>query len=292
MASAAAWSLASLYPACIACRKQIDALVASCEASGPGGPSGLSAFEAGGAPKASVATQQRLVALTRQLERDLARLDAAFESERAALAPQQASLWRRRLAALHEDAQALQSAVDVQLGSVYRRQVEEKRQREALLDGRQREAERTREAELSYARERDKLHESHTMLDAVLAEGRGVLDKMVQQNSILKTAKRKILDMSTSAGLSASIIGAVTRRQATDRKIVFAGMLATLLFFFLLYRFFHSGSAGSAEPTDASGDGAWASDAAAAARRLDAADAATASGEAGWAAGAPGDYGR
>ncbi|CBZ54456.1 unnamed protein product [Neospora caninum Liverpool] len=238
--SGSAESLSTLYPACTACRKRVDALLASFEAPLAGA--------AAGASPASVAAQQQLMALTQQLAREVARLESVFERERATLPSQQAALWRRRIAVLREDTHAVQNAVDVHLGSVHRRQVEERRQREALFDARRfRGAEETRAAELSFAREREKLEESRSALDAILAQGRGVLDKMVHQNSVLKSAKRKILDMTTSAGLSASVLGAVSRREATDRRLVWGGMLFTLLFFFLLYRYVHGNGSDAAE---------------------------------------------
>lgn len=234
MATSSSSSFTTLYPACMATKKQIDALLSSFESSGFSSSS------------SAVATQQRLVGLTQHLDREVSRLCSAFEKERSCLASaQQEAVWRRRIAVLREDTQALQNAVYVQLGFVQRRQLEERRQRDELLGGdkkrRMAAVEAARQAELSYARERDKLKESHNMIDSILLQGRGVLDKMVQQNSVLKAAKRKVLDMTSAAGLSSSVIGAVMRRQATDRRLVWGGMALTLIFFFLLYRYAHYG---------------------------------------------------
>ncbi|KEP67312.1 UNVERIFIED_CONTAM: golgi SNARE, putative [Hammondia hammondi] len=240
-------SLSTLYPVCMACRKQIDSVLASLESSsGASAPLGSSVPAAAAARSSSstssppVAVQQRLVALTQQLLRDVARLECIFEGEKASLPPQQVSLWRRRVSVLQEDSCAVLSAVNLQLGTVHRRQMEETRQREALLDSRRgRSGVQTRASELSFAREREKLAESHSMLDAILSQGRSALDKVVQQNSVLKSAKRKILDMTTSSGLAASLLGAISRREATDRRLVWGGMFLTLLFFFFLYRLVH-----------------------------------------------------
>ncbi|PHJ22201.1 golgi snare [Cystoisospora suis] len=228
-------SFTTLYPSCMATKKQIDAL--------------LSSFESSGASSSSsaVATQQRLVALTQHLEREVSRLCSAFEKEKSSCltSSQQEAVWRRRIAVLREDTQALQNAVYVQLGFAHRRQLEERRQRDELLGGDKKRrgaaVEAARQAELSYARERDKLKESHNMIDSILVQGRGVLDKMVQQNTVLKAAKRKVLDMTSAAGLSSSVIGAVMRRHTTDRRLVWGGMALTLIFFFLLYRYVHYG---------------------------------------------------
>ncbi|KFG31299.1 putative golgi SNARE [Toxoplasma gondii RUB] len=249
-------SLSTLYPLCMACRKQIDSVLASLEsssaASAPLSSSVPSAVSRSSSSSLPVAVQQRLVALTQQLLRDVARMECIFEGEKASLPPQQVALWKRRISVLLEDSCAVQSAVNMQLGAVHRRQMEETRQREALLDSRRgRSVVQNRASELSFAREREKLAESHSMLDAILSQGRSALDKVVQQNSVLKSAKRKILDMNTSSGLAASLLGAISRREATDRRLVWGGMFLTLLFFFFLYRLVHR----SREVDDA--DSSW-----------------------------------
>lgn len=216
----------------------------------------------------TVATQQRLLGLSQQLSRDVARLCGAFERERLQLSQQQTLLWQRRITGLRDDAASLASAVHAEVGSMQSWVQDEHKQREELLQlrgsrGRSRHASSSRDrraaavdeaeraaatrwnkerrqeqaSDLAWLREREKLQESSMMLETLFAQGRGVLDRMVQQNSVLRGAKKKLMKLTSAAGVSSTLIGAAARRQASDRRLIYGGMLLTLVFFFLLYRF-------------------------------------------------------
>jgi Golgi SNAP receptor complex protein 2 len=54
---------------------------------------------------------------------------------------------------------------------------------------------------------------THAQLDDFLAQGRGVLDNLVDQRNILKGTQRKVLDAANTLGLSRNVIGWIEKRR-------------------------------------------------------------------------------
>lgn len=260
--------LSELYPQCVSLRKELDALLLAlsspptpaaraspadaCGTPGSGGAFGAAMAKTTAAGRdirgstcSPVAKLQRFSALTRQFCMLVLRLQEAVARAKVSHLPRNMQpLWERRVQDMVADAESFRREAEGRMNMEQQRVDDAMRERRALLgdvNGSKRWGD-MRNAELMYAKERDRLQESRTMLDAVLAQGWGIVGQLVSQNTSLKNAKRKVLDIASSAGVASTLLGAVGRRQQGDKWLVYGGMFATLVFFFVVYRLFHYGS--------------------------------------------------
>ncbi|TFY66096.1 hypothetical protein EVG20_g4992 [Dentipellis fragilis] len=93
-------------------------------------------------------------------------------------------------------------------------------------------------------REQHALHE-HTFiqntearLDDFLAQGREVLDNLVDQRNMLKGTQRRLLDAANTLGLSRDVIGWIERRSTQDMYIFLAGAVFTFVCFYFIWKYF------------------------------------------------------
>ncbi|CDJ47483.1 golgi SNARE protein, putative [Eimeria brunetti] len=261
-------SLPELYPQCVSLRKELDSLLRTISSAptlqapahaggrsyaGPlgrevalkGAETQFGGWDGRGNGVSSVAKLQRFSALTRQFCMLVLRLqDALALAKSNGLSRNMYSIWERRIQDMVADAESFRREAEGRMNLEQQRFQEAMRDRKALLG----DADRStrwgdmRNAELMYAKERDRLHESRTVLDSMLSQGWSVVGQLVSQNASLKKARRKVLDMASSAGVASTLLGAVSRRQQGDKWLVYGGMILTLVFFFVVYRLVHHGS--------------------------------------------------
>ncbi|KAL8275784.1 hypothetical protein Esti_000347 [Eimeria stiedai] len=240
-------ALPELYPQCVSLRKELDALLG--KLTNPSTPGHLGAVgEAGGSSSGSgfgvtsqrsqsrtvqdvrgtvsgsVAKLQRFSALTRQFCMLVLRLQEALAHAKTGgqLPRNMHALWDRRVQDLVTDAESFRREAEGRMNMEQQRVEDAMRERKALLgevDIGRRWGD-MRDTELMYAKERDRLQESRTMLDSVIAQGWGIVGQLVSQNASLKNAKRKVLDMASSAGVASTLLGAVGRRQQGDKWLM------------------------------------------------------------------------
>ncbi|PIL34007.1 hypothetical protein GSI_03715 [Ganoderma sinense ZZ0214-1] len=92
-------------------------------------------------------------------------------------------------------------------------------------------------------REQHALHEhsfiqnTDSRLDDFIAQGRAVLDDLVDQRNVLKGTQRRLLDAANTMGLSRDVIGWIERRSTQDMYIFFAGAIFTFFCFFLIWKY-------------------------------------------------------
>ncbi|CAL1134830.1 unnamed protein product [Cladocopium goreaui] len=192
-----------------------------------------SALEAMAAPKAQqgsdVALQQRLAALfadlTNTSQRIREEVDAMPEKGRAG--------WDRKVNRLEEDVSVIQSAVDKQLGTFYRVRREEENWKKLLGDRKKRDG--PDDEMQGLAKENKALRDSASALDEVLDQARSILGNLVNQNKVLKNARRKLLDAASSFGVAQSLVNVIDRRQTGDKWLVYGGMALTLFILFSLW---------------------------------------------------------
>ena len=84
-------------------------------------------------------------------------------------------------------------------------------------------------------REGVSLSRSHQVADELFGMGTAVLHNLQDQRDRLKDARRKLLDMANTIGLSSTLIRQIERRQLADKIIVYSGMVITMLILFGLY---------------------------------------------------------
>eukprot|EP00921_Rhytidocystis_pertsovi_P009959 GHVQ01015933.1.p1 GENE.GHVQ01015933.1~~GHVQ01015933.1.p1 ORF type:complete len:261 (+),score=32.78 GHVQ01015933.1:312-1094(+) len=214
-------ALHEVYPIVSRLRQQLD----TC----------LEAFESGS--DESVACQQKLGALTNQFNQKLQLLKTLLHKETPSLSHSEAALWKRRVDKMIDDGENFRKSYDKQLGHIYRTQIEEENRRKLLPDRDDREIDAIRQ----YAREKETIGESHTLLDSITEQGRLIVDQIMTQNKALKGAKRRMLDIGSSLGVSSSLLGIISRRRTMDRWLVYGCMLFTILLFIGLYNFVISG---------------------------------------------------
>ncbi|KAG2058993.1 V-snare-domain-containing protein [Suillus hirtellus] len=95
----------------------------------------------------------------------------------------------------------------------------------------------------STLRESHALHEhsfiqnTETRLDEFLAQGREVLDNLVDQRNVLKGTQRRLLDAANTMGLSRDVIGWIERRSTQDMYIFFGGGVFTFFCFWLIWHY-------------------------------------------------------
>ncbi|CAE7196415.1 bos1 [Symbiodinium natans] len=186
---------------------------------------GLAANKAG----SDVAMQQRLAALfadlTNTTQRVREEVDAMPEKGRAA--------WDRKATRLEEDVSVIQHAVDKQLGSFYRVKREEENRKKLLGDRKKKDG--PDDEMQGLVRENRSLRDSAAALDEVLEQAGSIFGNLVNQNKVLKNARRKLLDAANSIGVSQSLVNVIDRRQTGDKWLVYGGMALTLFILFSLW---------------------------------------------------------
>ncbi|KAF8893970.1 golgi SNAP receptor complex member bos1 [Infundibulicybe gibba] len=81
------------------------------------------------------------------------------------------------------------------------------------------------------------IQNTETRLDEFLAQGREVLDNLVDQRNMLKGTKRRLLDTANTLGLSRNVISWIERRSTQDMYIFIAGALFTFFCFYMIWRY-------------------------------------------------------
>ncbi|KAI0373586.1 golgi SNAP receptor complex member bos1 [Pilatotrama ljubarskyi] len=86
-------------------------------------------------------------------------------------------------------------------------------------------------------REHTFIQNTDSRLDEFIAQGRAVLDDLVDQRNVLKGTQRRLLDAANTLGLSRDVIGWIERRSTQDMYIFFAGAIFTFFCFYLIWRY-------------------------------------------------------
>ncbi|KAH9944680.1 V-snare-domain-containing protein [Amylocystis lapponica] len=86
-------------------------------------------------------------------------------------------------------------------------------------------------------REHSFVQNTEARLDDFLAQGRAVLDDLVDQRNVLKGTQRRLLDAANTLGLSRDVIGWIERRSTQDMYIFLVGAVFTFISFFMIWRY-------------------------------------------------------
>jgi len=82
------------------------------------------------------------------------------------------------------------------------------------------------------------LHRSNREVDLLLDHGREMLSSLVDQRSVIKGFRKKMLDVASFLGLSNTVMRHIEKRSEGDKWILFGGMLFTCFIMFLVIRWF------------------------------------------------------
>ncbi|KAJ1304837.1 hypothetical protein OPQ81_005971 [Rhizoctonia solani] len=86
-------------------------------------------------------------------------------------------------------------------------------------------------------REHSFIDSTENQLDAFIAQGREVLDNLVDQRNILKGTQRRLLDAANTLGLSRDVIGWIEKRTTQDTIIFVVGAVFTFFCFWLIWHY-------------------------------------------------------
>lgn len=81
------------------------------------------------------------------------------------------------------------------------------------------------------------IQNTDSRLDEFLAQGREVLDNLVDQRKILKGTHKRLLDTANTLGLSRQVIGWIERRSTQDMYIFIGGAIFTFFCFYLIWHY-------------------------------------------------------
>ncbi|EGO00002.1 hypothetical protein SERLA73DRAFT_180358 [Serpula lacrymans var. lacrymans S7.3] len=81
------------------------------------------------------------------------------------------------------------------------------------------------------------IQNTEARIDDFLAQGREVLDNLVDQRNMMKGTQRRLLDAANTLGFSRDVIGWIERRSTQDMYIFVGGAIFTFICFFLILRY-------------------------------------------------------
>lgn len=83
----------------------------------------------------------------------------------------------------------------------------------------------------------DKLGDANRNVDEMLGAGVSILESLRHQDTMLKGARKRVLDLANTLGLSNTVMRMIERRSTQDKYILFAGMVIVLLCLYLALRY-------------------------------------------------------
>jgi len=81
------------------------------------------------------------------------------------------------------------------------------------------------------------IQNTDSRLDEFLAQGREVLDSLVDQRNMLKGTQRRLLSAANTLGLSREVIGWIEKRSTQDTYIFLGGSVFTFFCFYLIWSY-------------------------------------------------------
>lgn len=85
-----------------------------------------------------------------------------------------------------------------------------------------------------------RMNDTHSQLDALLDHGSNVLSSLRDQHGTLKTARKKVLDVINTLGLTNTVMRLIERRGSQDKIIFWVGVVITCLIMYLTFWYVRS----------------------------------------------------
>ncbi|KAF8822462.1 putative golgi SnaRE [Cardiosporidium cionae] len=218
-------SLSTLYPQALQQRKEIDTLLEIFE--------GEKAYH-------SVALQQRLSALNKELNRSLERLQNLFGEKRASFSHSECNRWKHRLQSLSEDCTNLRISLEKQLGQLYKVEADHTERQKLFQGGStiQKRANRTGTQQL--LQEQQTLKEVDSVLDSITEQGGHIVKSLFTQNRTVSGTFTRLKSIADSVGLTGTLSRSILRRHFVDRMLIIGGILVIVLFLIMWWWLRHS----------------------------------------------------
>ncbi|XP_001650534.2 probable Golgi SNAP receptor complex member 2 [Aedes aegypti] len=144
---------------------------------------------------------------------------------------------KMRIDQLKYDVRHLQAALKLYQDKKARKEME-LAERESLLNKRFTANSET-SIDIDYSlQHHNSMQNAHRGVDEMLWTGSNILDGLRNQRETLKGAKKRILDVGNTLGLSNQTMKMIERRLAEDKYVMVGGMIVTLLIIVLVIYFF------------------------------------------------------
>ncbi|XP_027110339.1 membrin-11-like [Coffea arabica] len=147
----------------------------------------------------------------------------------------QRDLWKRKVEQVGEEADSLKDSLEKYLQR-HQRRMQEAKERAELLGRANGETSHVLRIYDDEAQAMEKVKSSSRMLEDAYATGVAILSKYSEQRDHLKRAQRKALDVLNRLGLSNSVLRLIERRNRVDKWIKYGGMIATIIFVIMFWR--------------------------------------------------------
>ncbi len=85
--------------------------------------------------------------------------------------------------------------------------------------------------------ERNSIESSHRMMNEIGSAAESIMTSLRSQRGMLKSAHKKVLDVSSLLGVSSTLLRVIERRTLGDRVLVYGGMVLIVLLICLIYWF-------------------------------------------------------
>mmetsp|Transcript_49009 Transcript_49009/g.131549 ORF Transcript_49009/g.131549 Transcript_49009/m.131549 type:complete len:223 (-) Transcript_49009:76-744(-) len=182
----------------------------------------------------SVADQQRLGALSNQLA---STVEEVRQQADGLSDVKNRVVWQRKAERLEADAELVREAVDKQLGQYFKakRQHEDREKLFGRGHDEQKASSGPDDAMRDMLKENRGLRDAGSELDRIIEQGRSTFGNLIDQNKMLKNARKKILDVASAMGVSQSLVNVIDRRNKEDKWLVYGGMTLVLFILFSLW---------------------------------------------------------
>ncbi|KAH8740459.1 golgi transport SNARE BOS1 secretory pathway protein [Cryptosporidium ryanae] len=212
-------TLSSLYPKATKSKNEVERL--------------LEKFELG--LDRSIALQQRLSAILNDFCRQVTEIKSLLQSLKSGgnIDKAQERIWDRRVDNLVLDSDSLRESILKQLDHIYKTKIEEEEKKKSII------SQSNNNVIGSLIRERNIWQESHTAVDHALEQAKSIVSNLRNQNRVLKSIRRRALDMASKMGVSHALLYTIERRNLLDQALVYACIFLTCIIFIGSYIFIH-----------------------------------------------------
>ena len=81
------------------------------------------------------------------------------------------------------------------------------------------------------------LYNANKEVGEMISSGSDILSNLKEQRMTLKGARKKMLDIANTLGLSNTVLRLIERRTTQDKFILYGGMIFTCIFMFLVWKY-------------------------------------------------------
>lgn len=182
----------------------------------------------------SISLQQRLSAVLNDFSRQVTEIDRVLQMLKSnkAIDRSQEKIWDRRVENLILDSNSLRESISKQLDHIYKSHLEEEKKKSYIISG-------SNSNIGALIKEKNIWQESHSVIDQALEQARGIVFNLKNQNRMLKSIRKRALDLASRMGVSHSLLTNIEKRNLVDQFLVYGCIAFTSSIFIGMYIFIH-----------------------------------------------------